>query len=57
VQVRVSVKVRPGLQWAAEQQLRLKLKQAFDSSGTEIPFPRRVVYVRSDTDTPSQPKN
>jgi moderate conductance mechanosensitive channel len=56
VQVRVSVKVRPGRQWEAEQHLRLKLKQAFDSSGTEIPFPRRVVYVRSDTSAPSLPK-
>jgi moderate conductance mechanosensitive channel len=49
VQVRVTVKVVPGQQWAAEQQLRLRIKQAFDSSGTEIPFPRRVVYVRSDS--------
>jgi small conductance mechanosensitive channel len=56
VQVRVSVKVRPGRQWEVEQQLRLKLKQAFDSSGAEIPFPRRVVYIRSDTDAGSLPK-
>jgi small conductance mechanosensitive channel len=57
VQVRVAVKVKPGRQWEAEQQLRLRLKQAFDSSGTEIPFPRRVVYLRSDTETGSQPKD
>jgi len=56
VQVRVSVKVKPGRQWEVEQQLRLRLKQAFDSSGTEISLPRRVVYVRSDTETRSQPK-
>jgi len=56
VQVRVAVKVKPGRQWEAEQQLRLRLKQAFDSSGTEIPFPRRVVYLRSDSDAGSQPK-
>ena len=55
VQVRVSVKVKPGLQWAAEQQLRLRLKQAFDSAGTEIPFPRRVVYVRSASENPGHP--
>ena len=56
VQIRVSVKVKPGLQWAAEQQLRLRLKQAFDSSGTEIPFPRRVVYHRSDSESGTQPR-
>jgi small-conductance mechanosensitive channel len=54
VQVRVAVKVTPGRQWQVEQQLRLALKQAFDSTGTEIPFPRRVIYLRSDSDT--QPK-
>jgi small-conductance mechanosensitive channel len=56
VQVRVAVKVKPGRQWEAEQQLRLRLKQAFDSSGTEFPSPRRVVYIRSDSETGSQPK-
>jgi len=48
VRVRVSVKVKPGRHWVAEQQLRLRIKQAFDSAGVEIPFPRRVVHVRSD---------
>jgi hypothetical protein len=56
VQVRVAVKVKPGRQWEAEQQLRLRLKQAFDSSGTEFPSPRRVVHIRSDSETGSQPK-
>ena len=56
VQVRVAVKVKPGRQWEAEQQLRLRLKQAFDSSGAEIPYPRRVVYLRSDSETGNQPK-
>jgi len=54
VQVRVAVKVKPGRQWEVEQQLRLRLKQAFDSTGTEIPFPRQVVYLRSESD--SKPK-
>jgi len=34
--------------WEAEQQLRLRLKQAFDSANVEIPFARRVVYVRQE---------
>jgi len=48
VQVRITVKVVPGRQWAAEQGLRLALKQSFDAAGTEIPFPRRVVYIRNE---------
>jgi moderate conductance mechanosensitive channel len=56
VQVRVSVKVRPGRQWEVEQQLRLSLKQAFDSSGAVIPSTRRVIYLRSDSRIDSQPK-
>jgi len=48
VQIRVSVKVKPGTQWQVEQQLRLKLKQALDSAELEIPFPRQVIYLRSD---------
>ena len=51
VQVRVTVKVMPGQQWAAEQGLRLALKQSFDAAGTEIPFARRVVYLHSDSET------
>lgn len=57
VQVRVTVKVIPGQQWAAEQGLRLALKQSFDVAGTEIPFPRRVVYLRSDSETGPQTKS
>ncbi|MCX6841855.1 MAG: mechanosensitive ion channel family protein [candidate division WOR-3 bacterium] len=57
VQVRVAVKVRPGQQWAAEQGLRLALKQSFDAAGTEIPFSRRVVYLRSDSEAGPQPKS
>ena len=56
VQLRVAVKVRPGRQWDAEQQLRLKLKQAFDSSGAVIPSPHRVIYLRSDSRIDNQPK-
>ena len=47
--VRVAVKVRPGRQWDAEQQLRLRLKQAFDAAGADVAFGRKVVYFRSDS--------
>jgi small-conductance mechanosensitive channel len=55
VQVRVSVKVRPGQQWEAEQQLRLALKQVFDAAGTDLALPRQVVYLRSDSETGARP--
>ncbi len=50
VQARVAVKVLPGRQWEAERQLRLRIKQAFDATGVEIPFARRVVYLHSESD-------
>ena len=57
VQVRVAVKVKPGRQWDTEQQLRLRLKQAFDSSGAGIPYLRRVPCLRPDSATGSpQPR-
>ncbi len=46
VTVRIVAKVKPLEHWEAERELRLRLKQAFDSSRVEIPFARRVVYVR-----------
>jgi len=57
VRIRVTCKVRPMKHWDAEQQLRLRLKQAFDAANVEVPFPRRVVYVRSETEpTPKDTK-
>jgi len=44
---RVLIKVRPGTQWAAERELRLRLKAHFDREGIEIPFGRQVVYLRN----------
>lgn len=34
--------------WPAERELRRRTKAAFDSAGVEIPFPRSVVYLRTD---------
>ncbi|MEN9979968.1 MAG: mechanosensitive ion channel family protein [candidate division WOR-3 bacterium] len=50
VRIRVICKVKPGEQWAVERELRLEIKKAFDESGIEIPFPRRVVYTRKRQD-------
>jgi moderate conductance mechanosensitive channel len=49
VGLRLVVKVKAQEHWATERELRLRIKQAFDREGVEIPFPRRVVYHRSDT--------
>jgi moderate conductance mechanosensitive channel len=46
VRIRVAVKVKPMQHWTAEQELRLRLKQAFATDGIEIPLPQRVVHVR-----------
>lgn len=50
VGVRLVVKVVASEKWGADRELRLRCKAAFDESGIEIPFPRRVVYHRMDPD-------
>ena len=50
VTARVIVQVRPGEQFAAERDLRQRVKRGFDEHGIEIPFPRRTVYVKSLSD-------
>jgi len=46
VTVRLVVTVKPLQSWGAERELRARLKEAFDREGIEIPFPRRVTYLR-----------
>jgi len=49
VTARVVVRVKPGEQFAAERELRQRLKRAFDEKGVEIPFPQRTTHIiRSD---------
>ncbi len=52
VTVRVAVKVKPGEQYAAERELRQRLKRTFDEKGVEIPFPQRTVHAISDASGP-----
>ena len=40
--------MQPGTHWAAERELRQRVKAAFDREGIEIPFGRQVVYLRRD---------
>jgi small conductance mechanosensitive channel len=46
--IRVVARVKPGAQWAAERELRVRLKKAFDATGVEVPFPRQVVYLKNE---------
>lgn len=48
VTVRLVIKVKPQEHWGIERELRLRLKEALDAEGIEIPFPRRVLYHRQE---------
>ncbi len=57
IALRVAVKTEPSMQWGVERELRLRLKEAFDEAGIEIPFPQQTVWFRdsgaqSDTKLP-----
>ncbi len=51
VTARVVVQVKPGEQFAAERELRQRLKRTFDREGIEIPFPQRTVHVNDASRT------
>ncbi len=56
VTARIVVQVKPGEQYAAERDLRQRLKRAFDERGIEIPFPQRTVHVLTEaSDSPRTP--
>lgn len=44
VTIRFRIKVRPLQQWTVKRAFLLRLKQAFDRLGIEIPFPHLTVY-------------
>ncbi|MBC7338891.1 MAG: mechanosensitive ion channel family protein [Firmicutes bacterium] len=48
VKLLVWARTQPLEQWGVERELRLRLKEALDAAGIEIPYPRVVVYDRSD---------
>lgn len=52
VTARVSVRVKPGEQFAAERELRMRLKRAFDEQDVEIPFPQRTTHVIQEASPP-----
>lgn len=44
IAVRLAVKTEPSMQWGVERELRIRLKEAFDEAGIEIPFPQQTVW-------------
>ncbi|MEM7339632.1 MAG: mechanosensitive ion channel family protein [Actinomycetota bacterium] len=52
VSIRLVVKTDPAEQWVVGRELRLRIKEAFDEAGIEIPFPQRTIWVRQDEETP-----
>ncbi len=53
VTIRLMAKVLPNELFAAERALRVRVKEAFDAQGVEIPFPRQVVYHRQEEHLPA----
>jgi small conductance mechanosensitive channel len=50
IAIRLVVKTEPSMQWAVERELRLRLKEALDAAGIEIPFPQQTVWLRNQGD-------
>ncbi|MDD3662558.1 MAG: mechanosensitive ion channel family protein [Candidatus Pacebacteria bacterium] len=42
--VKILGETKPGKQWDVAGEFRLRLKEAFDKEGIEIPFPQRVIH-------------
>lgn len=48
VAIRLVVKTDPAEQWVIARELRLRIKEALDEAGIEIPFPQRTIWLRQD---------
>lgn len=48
VTLRLVVKVRPGRQYAVTRELQLRIKEALETAGIEIPFPQRTLWLRQE---------
>lgn len=55
ISIRLTVKVTPGAQWELQRAIRQHVKQVFDRSGIEIPFPQRTVWMRVDREGEPDP--
>lgn len=52
VAIRLAVRTDPAEQWIVARELRLRIKEALDEAGIEIPFPQRTVWIRRDSPVP-----
>jgi len=55
IAIRLAVKTEPSMQWSTERELRLRIKEALDEAGIEIPFPQQTVWFRHQGDHPIEP--
>lgn len=53
--VRVLIKTRPGSQWMIQRAFNRFVKQRFDASGIELPYPQTVVHFGRDRDGHAAP--
>jgi moderate conductance mechanosensitive channel len=52
VVIRTVLKTVPADQWKVMRALRLRIKEAFDAEGIEIPFPQQTIWVRGEQRSP-----
>lgn len=56
IAIRLVVKTQPAMQWKVERELRMRIKEALDAAGIEIPFPQSTVWLRSQGEVlPAEP--
>ena len=48
ITLRLVAKTDPSEQWAVARELRIRIKEAFDEEGIEMPFPQRTVWVKKE---------
>ena len=46
ISIRVRAKTNPSVQWRTERELRLRIKEALDAAGIEMPYPHRKIIVQ-----------
>lgn len=54
ISIRLVATTRPSEQFPVARELRLRLKEALDAVGVEIPFPQRTVWVRGGVEAASE---
>ncbi|MEX2586423.1 MAG: mechanosensitive ion channel domain-containing protein [Actinomycetota bacterium] len=51
ISIRLVVKSAPAAHWQLGRDLRLRIKEAFDREGIEIPLPQRTTWIRTEPGT------